>query len=140
MSSMDNQQQPYHHSEFMAFLSDADSVAVVARYAALLKLPHPLIRQGAVDDAIAALSQVEQAPLRLMIDISDSTDPLGDLARLADACTTDISVVVVASRTDVGLFRELLRMGVDDYLSKPLTVDLLRHTAVHPHRKATPCC
>jgi pilus assembly protein CpaE len=139
MSSMENQQPPCRHSEFMAFLSDAESVTVVERYAVLKKITSSLIRQGDVEDAISALRQAEQPPLRLMIDISDSADPLGDLARLADACHTDISVVVVASRTDVGLFRDLLRMGVDDYLSKPLTVDLLRHTAVHPHRKATPC-
>ena len=139
MSSMDNQPQANRHSEFMAFLSDAESVVVVERYAVLQKLPSPLIRQGDVEDAISALRKAEKPPLRLMIDISDSADPLGDLARLADACNTDISVVVVASRTDVGLFRDLLRMGVDDYLTKPLTVDLLRHTAVQPHRKTTPC-
>lgn len=139
MSSMDTQQPPSRQCEFMAFLSDAKSTAVVTRYAELSKLPSPLIRQGSVDDAIAALRQTEQPPARLMIDISDSADPLGDLARLADACEGEISVVVVASRTDVSLFRDLLRMGVDDYLSKPLTVELLRHTAVHPHRKTSPC-
>ena len=139
MSSMDNQPQANRHSEFMAFLSDAESVVVVERYAVLQKLPSPLIRQGDVEYAISALRKAEKPPLRLMIDISDSADPLGDLARLADACNTDISVVVVASRTDVGLFRDLLRMGVDDYLTKPLTVDLLRHTAIHPNRKTTPC-
>ena len=114
------------NAEFAAFLTDADSTAVVERFALEQMLPHTLIRQGTVDDAIAALGQFERPPLRLVVDISASAMPLSDLARLADACAPNVSVVVIGDRNDVGLFRELLRMGVDDYLSKPLTIDLLR--------------
>ncbi|OIQ90317.1 hypothetical protein GALL_277670 [mine drainage metagenome] len=125
--------------EFMAFLSDPDSAAVVARYVAERRLTHALVRQGGIADAVAALRAQNRPPLRLMVDVSASDDPLGDLTRLAEACTADVSVVVVASRTDTSLFRDLLRLGVDDYLTKPLTLGLLRRVAAHPERKAAPC-
>jgi pilus assembly protein CpaE len=109
----------------MAFLVDAESTSVVERFTLEQMMPHTLVRQGTVDDAIHALAYLDRPPQRLVVDISASAMPLSDLARLADACAPSVSVVVIGDRNDVGLFRELLRMGVDDYLSKPLTVELL---------------
>ncbi len=125
--------------EFMAFLSDPDSAAVVARYVAERRLTHALVRQGGLADAVAALKALDRPPHRLMVDVSASADPLADLICLAEACTADVSVVVVASRGDTSLFRDLVRLGVDDYLTKPLTLGLLRRVAAHPERKAAPC-
>jgi len=113
------------NTEFMAFLVDAESTSVVERFTLEQMMPHTLVRQGTVDDAIHALAYLDRPPQRLVVDISASAMPLSDLARLADACAPSVSVVVIGDRNDVGLFRELLRMGVDDYLSKPLTVELL---------------
>ena len=113
------------NTEFMAFLVDAESTSVVERFTLEQMMPHTLVRHGTVDDAIHALAYLDRPPQRLVVDISASAMPLSDLARLADACAPSVSVVVIGDRNDVGLFRELLRMGVDDYLSKPLTVELL---------------
>ncbi len=114
--------------EFMAYLVDADSAQVMERFTVEQMMPHALVRQGSMDEAIALLGQLDRPPERLVVDISASSMPLSDLARLADACAPSVSVVVIGDRNDVGLFRELLRMGVDDYLSKPLTAELLRRT------------
>lgn len=142
MSLMDNLLSSAHNiprnAEFVAFLTDADSTAVMERYAIEQMLPHTLIRQGSVDDAIQALGALERPPARLVVDISSSAMPLSDLGRLADACAPSVSVVVIGDRNDVGLFRELLRMGVDDYLSKPLTSDLLRRILGSASGKSEP--
>ncbi|HVI52745.1 MAG TPA: AAA family ATPase [Candidatus Sulfotelmatobacter sp.] len=113
-------------AEFVAFLADEESTLVMDHFAVEQMIPHSLVRQGTVDHAIAVLNHLERPPQRLVVDISASSMPLSDLARLADACAPSVSVVVIGDRNDVGLFRELLRMGVDDYISKPLTIDLLR--------------
>jgi len=119
-------QKNLRQAEFVAFLADEDSTVVMDRFTTEQMIPHAVVRQGTVDHAIAVLNHLERPPQRLVVDISASAMPLSDLARLADACAPSVSVVVIGDRNDVGLFRELLRMGVDDYISKPLTIDLLR--------------
>lgn len=115
-----------HNADFVAFLSDVASAQIMERFVLEQMLPHTLVRQGGINDAISALAHLERPPRQLVVDISTSAMPLSDLAALADACPPNVSVVVVGERNDIGLFRELLRMGVDDYLAKPLTPDLLR--------------
>ncbi|WP_028498356.1 AAA family ATPase [Microvirgula aerodenitrificans] len=113
------------HAEFVAFLADDESAAIVQRYVAQRMLPHAHVARGNVDQAIEFLQKLERAPLQLLIDVSGSDTPLSELARLADACEPSVEVYVVGGKNDVGLYRSLLQLGVRDYLVKPLTVDLL---------------
>lgn len=125
-------------AEFVAFLTDSASVETVKKAVLESMIPHTLVMQGTVADAIDALKQLDRPPRQLMVDVSGSAMPLSELAALAEACEPSISVIVVGERNDVGLFRDLLRMGVNDYLSKPLTVDLLRRTFLTPTGTAAP--
>ena len=74
------------------------------------------------------LSKIERSPLFLLVDLHDSVMPLSDLGRLAEVCEPSVQVVALGERNDVGLFRSLLKIGVRDYLVKPLTVELLKRT------------
>jgi pilus assembly protein CpaE len=47
-------------------------------------------------------------------------------------------VVALGERNDVGLFRSLLKIGVRDYLVKPLTVELLKRTVNVSEGKVSP--
>lgn len=114
-----------NHAEFVAFLADAASTETVERFALSRMMPHTYIRQGSVADATEFMSKLERPPRQLVVDISTSAMALSELAALAEVCAPSVSVVVIGERNDVGLFRELLRMGVDEYISKPLTIDLL---------------
>ncbi|RXF73643.1 AAA family ATPase [Hansschlegelia zhihuaiae] len=52
---------------------------------------------------------------------------LETLDRLSDVCDSDTKVVVIGQVNDVLLYRELMRLGVSDYLVPPLgVVDLVR--------------
>jgi pilus assembly protein CpaE len=113
------------HAEFVAFLADAASTETVEQFALSRMMPHTYIRQGSVADATEFMTKLERAPRQLVVDISTSAMALSELAALAEVCPPSVSVVVIGERNDVGLFRELLRMGVDEYISKPLTIDLL---------------
>lgn len=107
------------HAEFVAFLADDESAAIVQRYVAQRMLPHAHVARGSVDQAIEFLQKLERAPSQLLIDVSGSDTPLSELARLADACEPSVEVYVVGGKNDVGLYRSLLQLGVRDYLVKP---------------------
>ncbi|MDR1551750.1 MAG: AAA family ATPase [Holosporaceae bacterium] len=83
-------------------------------------------RQGNVSSIISFLKE-HRAPKVLMIDISDSELPLGDVAKIKEFCSPDVNIITIGSRNDVGLFRDFMAMGVSDYLIKPLSNNLLRH-------------
>lgn len=61
----------------------------------------------------------------LIVDVSGIDLPLSEIDALAEACEPSVSVIVLGERQDVGLFRELIRLGVSDYLVKPILPDLI---------------
>ncbi|WP_250474027.1 AAA family ATPase [Caballeronia sp. GAFFF1] len=115
-------------ADFIAFVSDRTTEQVLKSFVLEQAMPHVHIAVGTVDDAIAYLERIERSPLFLMIDLQDSVMPLSDLGRLAEVCEPSVQVVALGERNDVGLFRSLLKLGVRDYLVKPLTVELLKRT------------
>lgn len=127
-----------NHAEFVAFLADPASTEAVERFALSRMMPHTWIRQGSVADATEFMAKLERPPRQLVVDISTSAMALSELAQLAEVCAPSVSVVVIGERNDVGLFRELLRMGVDEYISKPLTIDLLTRLLGGPGAAVAP--
>jgi pilus assembly protein CpaE len=69
-----------------------------------------------------------RTPKILIIDISNTELPLGDIAKIKERSAPGMSIITVGSRNDVGLFRDFIAMGVSDYLVKPLNNNLLLHS------------
>jgi pilus assembly protein CpaE len=115
-------------AEFVAFVSDAQTEDSVRRFVHERMIAHAFVATGTIDDAIERLKNMERSPSKLLVDVSDSGMPLSDLERLAQVCEPSVSVVAIGERNDVGLFRNLLKIGVQDYLVKPLTSELLQRT------------
>ena len=113
-------------AELVAFLEDDASCQAVDAYARSSGLASIHIEKGRIDEVIRYLLQAAKPPKQLLIDISTSDMPLSDLGRLAEVCEPSIHVYAVGSRNDVGLYRDLLAMGVLDYLVKPITSELVR--------------
>lgn len=82
-------------------------------------------REGGVDEAIAAYAS-ESSPDLLIIQTEtiddDFTARLGDLSAHCDEGT---AAIIIGPVNDVYLYRQLIEMGVSDYLVKPVTVDVL---------------
>ncbi|MEO1092201.1 MAG: hypothetical protein AAFX81_16360, partial [Pseudomonadota bacterium] len=76
-----------------------------------------------------------RGPKRLIVDVSNTERPLTEIDALADACEPGVTVVVIGASHDIGLFRRLVRLGVSDYVAKPLTLDLVRD-AIAPENVA----
>jgi pilus assembly protein CpaE len=124
-------------ANFVAFVGDEQSERLIARYAEENNVAFPFVATGHIDDAIEHLKKMPRSPSHLIVDVSGAAMPLSDLDRLAAVCEPSVSVIVIGERNDVGLFRSLLELGVNDYLVKPLTPELLRR-AVNVHRDAAP--
>jgi pilus assembly protein CpaE len=81
------------------------------------------IRRGGIRAAAKAMEQ-QMSPRVLIVDVADAADPLGELDALAAVCAPDTKVLVIGTREDLGFYREVTRhLGVDEYLTKPLTRD-----------------
>jgi pilus assembly protein CpaE len=81
-----------------------------------------------------------RTPKILIVDISDSELPLNEIVKIKEHCSPNVNILVVGSRNDVGLFRDLVEIGVSDYLVKPLNNKLVQHaieTANGPMKKYT---
>ena len=115
-------------SDFIAFVADRQTEQTLKSFVLEQSMPHVHIAVGTIDDTIAYVTKLERSPLFLLVDLHGSVMPLSDLGRLAEVCEPSVQVVALGERNDVGLFRSLLKLGVHDYLVKPLTVELLKRT------------
>ena len=79
----------------------------------------------AADEAAAAAALGAGSPALLVIDLDALGDPVPAITRLAEVCSTDIRVLALGSSDDAGLFRQLLALGVGDYLVKPVAAEAL---------------
>lgn len=81
--------------------------------------------KGGLRNAVQSLS-VSASPQILLVDLSESGDPINDINALAEVCEPGTVVIAVGQVNDVRLYRDLLMSGLQDYLLKPLSPDALR--------------
>lgn len=81
--------------------------------------------KGGLRNATQALS-VSSSPQILMVDLSESGDPINDINALAEVCEPGTVVIALGQVNDVRLYRDLLMSGLQDYLLKPLNPDSVR--------------
>ncbi|MEY2942273.1 MAG: hypothetical protein RLY97_287, partial [Pseudomonadota bacterium] len=81
-------------------------------------------------NAVQSLS-ITSSPNILMVDLSESGDPLTDINALAEVCEPGTVVIAVGQVNDVRLYRDLLSSGIHDYLLKPLQPSHLRDTLIN---------
>lgn len=109
---------------FSAFITDDDTRSVVTQAANDLGFGDAPIIQGAISDAVKHLAKAS-TPKLLLVDLTGSSDPLSDLAALAEVCDEGTQVVTIGDVNDIGLYRSLVGVGVNDYLVKPVSAETL---------------
>ena len=120
------QQGAEQREQFLAFVADDDTYAVVDQVVGEMMLPHASIRQGGVKDAIKHLGE-HRSPKLLLIDVSRLRPAACPTStRWPTSASRGSPWSRSASRNDCGLFRDLLQHGVADYLVKPITPALLQ--------------
>lgn len=109
---------------FMGFAIDDVTRAALARAAdGRGWLGAPVIA-GGVEMAIRTLADVA-TPAVLVVDLADAPDPVGDMESLAAVCDPGTRVVALGAVNDIRLYRALIGFGVQDYLLKPVSAEML---------------
>src|SRR6188768_1561159 len=110
---------------FAAFICDEAALDVLRPVIIEMGWQPEKCNKGGLRNAVQSLS-IAASPAILMVDLSESGDPLNDINALAEVCEPGTVVVAVGQVNDVRLYRDLLASGIHDYLLKPLSVSQLR--------------
>src|SRR6202040_3357063 len=87
---------------------------------------HIKIQMGGMAAAIEAYRSAP-TPNVIVLETDSRNDILAGLDQLATVCDAGTRVVVIGRINDVGLYRELVRRGVSDYLIAPVNaMDVVR--------------
>ncbi len=110
---------------FTAFVCDDETVEAIRPIVNEIGWAADKINKGGLRHAIETLS-VSSSPSVLLVDLSESGDPLNDINALAEVCEPGTIVIATGRVNDVRLYRDLMSSGIQDYLLKPVNPDTLR--------------
>ena len=111
-------------SSALVFVSDQDSEGVIRQALSDLGLQDAEFIPGDVDTAIAALGR-QSSPRLMIVDVSGVDNPSARLNTLAQVCEPGTAVIVIGASNDIRLYRELRRIGVNEYFFKPLVKNII---------------
>src|SRR6478672_13485138 len=114
---------------FAAFICDETALDVLRPVVIELGWAPEKCAKGGLRNAVQSLS-IAASPAILMVDLSESGDPLNDINALAEVCEPGTVVIAVGQVNDVRLYRDLLSSGIHDYLLKPLSAGQVRDSLV----------
>ena len=117
---------------FTGFVCDDMTLDVVRSVCDEMGWSQDKAYKGGLRNAVQSLS-VSSSPQILLVDLSESGDPINDINSLAEVCEPGTVVIAVGQVNDVRLYRDLLLSGLQDYLLKPLSPDALRDSIAHAH-------
>ncbi|GAB6053816.1 hypothetical protein JCM17960_26360 [Magnetospira thiophila] len=112
-------------TSWMAFVSDDVTRQALVGVARDLGWADDSVRRGDAAEAVRVLAGMA-TPKLLVLDLSGAPDPIEELAALADHCDPGTRVIALGTVNDVNLYRQLMEMGIDDYLLKPLAAEAVR--------------
>jgi pilus assembly protein CpaE len=110
------------HISIGAFCDDQRTVQAIEAAAADRRMSraHVQIHMGGIANAIQTF-QNELTPNVILVETTANRDVvLAGLTQLAEVCGPDTKVVVIGHLNDVLLYRELMRLGVSEYLVAPV--------------------
>ena len=114
---------------FAAFICDDGALDVLRPVVIEMGWQIEKCAKGGLRNAIQSLS-ITASPNILMVDLSESGDPLNDINALAEVCEPGTVVIAIGQVNDVRLYRDLLASGIHDYLLKPLSAGQVRDALV----------
>ncbi len=115
---------------FSAFICDDAALDVLRPVVIEMGWQPEKCNKGGLRNAVQSLS-ISASPNILMVDLSESGDPLSDINALAEVCEPGTVVIAVGQVNDVRLYRDLVASGIHDYLLKPLSPGQVRDALVN---------
>ncbi|UQR61110.1 AAA family ATPase [Bradyrhizobium sp. C-145] len=83
-----------------------------------------VIRRGSIRHATRML-ETDTDLYALVTDISGMDDPFTELERLASVCPPDVKVALIGDNREITFYRELMEVGLTEYLPTPITRDMV---------------
>lgn len=108
-------------NQIICFVNDELSAAALRKG---LDGSNLTIRRGTIRNAIKML-ETDTELFALVADISGIDDPFTELERLASVCPPDVQVSLIGESREITFYRELMELGLTEYLPKPLTRDIV---------------
>ncbi len=115
---------------FAAFICDEAALDVLRPVTVEMGWQPEKCHKGGLRNAVQSLS-ITASPNILLVDLSESGDPLNDINALAEVCEPGTVVIAMGQVNDVRLYRDLLSSGIHDYLLKPLSAGQVRDCLVN---------
>ena len=115
---------------FVAYVCDETTAEAIRPVVSEMGWAIEKVNKGGLRNAVQSLS-VSSSPQILFVDLSESGDPLNDINALAEVCEPGTVVIAAGQVNDVRLYRDLVVSGLQDYLLKPLSADMLREAFTH---------
>jgi len=108
----------------LACVPDPETRQVARDLAAAQGWRNPVTIEGGV---VAAHDYIAKSapPNLLIVDIDDVDDPVKTLGELAELCPPETTVIAIGKRNELSLYRELIELGVTDYLLRPVSFAML---------------
>jgi len=120
---------PGNRDPFASYLCDEAALEVLRAVVIEMGWQPEKCNKGGLRNAVQSLS-ISASPNILMVDLSESGDPLNDINALAEVCEPGTVVIAVGQVNDVRLYRDLVASGIHDYLLKPLSPGQLRDALI----------
>lgn len=121
---------PHQREPFAAYLCDDDTVDMIRPIANDMGWAVDKVHRGGLRNAVQSLS-ITASPNILLVDLSESSDPINDINGLAEVCEPGTVVIAMGQVNDVRLFRDLVASGIHDYLLKPVFPEQVRDVLMH---------
>jgi len=118
-----------HRDPFAAFLCDDASLDLLRPMVGEMGWAPEKCVRGGLRNAVQSLA-IASSPNILLVDLSESGDPLSDIGALAEVCEPGTVVLAIGQINDVRLYRDLLNNGIHDYILKPLQPHVLHDALV----------
>jgi len=109
---------------FVACVADDVTRETVSRAVAQLGWPNAKVRAGGIDAARRSID-ITSPPRLVLVDLAEAADPVNGIAELAQLCGPGTRFLTIGAVNDVSLYRQLMALGVADYLVKPVSSDVL---------------
>lgn len=117
----DDDHRPVPRISIHAFCETPDTTALLERAAVDRRLSktHLTVHMGGLAKAVDHF-QTAATPNLIIVEALDGGQELfAQLGELAEVCDPSTKVIIIGRANDIGLYRELMRQGISDYIVRP---------------------
>ena len=120
-SESDDDHRPVPRISIHAFCETPDTTALLERAAVDRRLSktHLTVHMGGLAKAVDHFQTAATPNLIIVETLDGGPELFALLGELAEVCDPSTKVIILGRANDIGLYRELMRQGISDYIVRP---------------------